>query len=216
MKKSLDNMSQNDYLEKVSKMTKDELSDVLLNEQNHNSAFIEMVKDEYAYRVLNEESNEISRNDVTPHNSQPEIVKDDRNKNEIKSNIPIFLAIVVAYILLSGLNNLRHMNVPYSILCIYSVYLLVKRRGNAVFVALGTFLISVFDTILFLLSDPAHALLPFLIRVPIIAACICYLIDSKDMEEYLPKSKRFHETTDYIFIGAVAVLYIIIGLLPRS
>ena len=115
MKKSLDNMSQNDYLEKVSKMTKEELSDVLLNEQNHNSAFIEMVKDEYAYRVLNEESNEISRNDVTPHNSQPEIVKDDRNKNEIKSNIPIFLAIVVAYILLSGLNNLRHMNVPYSI-----------------------------------------------------------------------------------------------------
>ena len=27
-------MSQNDYLEKVSKMTKEELSDVLLNEQN--------------------------------------------------------------------------------------------------------------------------------------------------------------------------------------
>lgn len=203
-----EDMYMKDWMESIPQMTTEELLSILSKEQDYNPQYVEIVKEEYAKRPQVEAEDD----DV-----QPEESIEYQSEEEEKMDMPKPLFIILALIGLAGVGSLRYWDVPFFILCMYCVWLFIKRKENSVYIAKAILVISLFSSIVsFFLGDSesqmGERLLLTIVRISLILGCLYYLHKSEDVNTYIPRDTQYLKNIDYFLIG-FPVLFYFVGLL---
>ena len=195
-----------DWQESIPQMTTEELVMVLSKEEDYNPQYVEIVKEEYAKRP----QVEAIVSNVQMEKTYDESLDDQNNQNAI----PRMLFVIIALIGLAGVGSLRNWDVPFFILCMYCVWLFIKKKENAVSVAKSILVISLLSTIVsFFLRDSEYQmggwLLITITRISLILGCLYYLHNSEDVDTFIPREIQYMKNRDYFLIGLSILFYIV-------
>ena len=186
----------NGWMEKVQQMPTEELTKKLSKEYEYNHQYIEIVKQELLKRGFTA--------------CEFEKISEKIEVEETSNTIPTVLIIMNVLLVIMGIVGLIQLDVFSFALCIYSVRLLTKRRGNAIFVTVGFLSVTLASYMLVLLLTDSMAMSIFLF-IPIIfrGYFIYYLTQSEDMELFIPQEERYYKIRDIVLLGAY-IFWIII------
>lgn len=203
-----EDMYMKDWMESIPQMTTEELLSILSKEQDYNPQYVEIVKEEYAKRP----QVEIENIEV-----QPEECIEYQNEEEKNIDMPKALFILLALIGLAGVGSLRYWNVPFFILCMYCVWLFIKRKENSLYIAKAILVISFLSSIVsFFLRDSdsqiGGRLLLTIVSISLNLGCLYYLDKSEDVNTYIPRDSQYLKNID-CFLIALPVLFYLVGLL---
>ena len=194
--------------EDIPKMSTEELTLILSKEDDCNSKYIDIVKEELAKRPSLIEPIKDTVEDAERENEEQQ---DD------KSEMPFPLWLIALFIGLAGVGSLRNWNVPMFILSMYCVWLFIYKKENSIYVAQAIIIINLCVYIMsLLLGDAEYRMVGWLlfaiIGISLNLGCYYYLSNSESVDKFKPKEIRYMKNLDY-FLIALPVIFYLIGLL---
>lgn len=151
---------------------------------------------------------EYTKHNIVTTESESTFKESNSEVGVMSYNLPTMLKYISALLILMGCASIIRLDIFSFFLSIYSVWLLVKRKGNAIFVAVGLLSISFLMFILALLLTNTMSI-AILLGLIFRGYFIYYLTQSEDMELFIPQEERYYKIRDIVLLGAY-IFWIII------